>query len=89
MTVFPLTFLSNAFVPAAGLPDGLQQVAEWNPISAIVAGVRTLFGNPSALPADASWPLEHPVLASVLWTTLLLAVSIPLTIRRFRARTAE
>ena len=28
MTVFPLTFLSNAFVPAAGLPDGLQQIAE-------------------------------------------------------------
>ena len=68
MTVFPLTFLSNAFVPADGLPDGLQQIAEWNPISAVVAGVRTLFGNPTALPADAPWPLQHPVLAAVLWS---------------------
>jgi len=89
MTVFPLTFLSNAFVPAAGLPDGLRQVAEWNPISAVVAAVRTLFGNPTAIPSDAAWPLQHPVLAATLWTALFLAVSIPLTVRRFRARTAE
>jgi ABC transporter DrrB family efflux protein len=89
MTVFPLTFLSNAFVPAAGLPDGLQTVAEWNPISAVVAAVRSLFGNPMAVPADAPWPLEHPVLAAALWTALLLAVSIPLTIRRFRSRTTD
>jgi ABC-2 type transport system permease protein len=87
--VFPLTFLSNAFVPAAGLPDGLRQIAEWNPISAVVAGVRTLFGNPIAVPADAPWPLEHPVLAASLWTVLFLVVTIPLTVRRFRARTAE
>jgi ABC-2 type transport system permease protein len=89
MTVFPLTFLSNAFVPAAGLPDGLQTVAEWNPISAVVAAVRSLFGNPMAVPADAPWPLEHPVLAATLWTALFLAVSIPLTIRRFRSRTTD
>jgi ABC transporter DrrB family efflux protein len=89
MTVFPLTFLSNAFVPAAGLPDGLREIAEWNPISAVVAAVRTLFGNPTAVPADAPWPLDHPVLAAILWTGLFLALSIPLTVRRFRRRTAE
>jgi ABC-2 type transport system permease protein len=89
MIVFPLTFLSNAFVPAAGLPDGLRQIAEWNPVSALVAAVRTLFGNPTAVPSGAPWPLQHPVPAAVLWTGLFLAVSIPLTIRRFRARTAE
>jgi ABC-2 type transport system permease protein len=89
MTVFPLTFLSNAFVPAGGLSDGLRAVAEWNPFSAVVAAVRTLFGNPAALSADAPWPLEHPVLAATLWTALLLAVSIPLTIRRFRVRTTD
>jgi ABC-2 type transport system permease protein len=89
MIVFPLTFLSNAFVPATGLPDGLRQIAEWNPISAVVAAVRTLFGNPTAIPPDAPWPLAHPVLAAVAWTSLLLAVAIPLTIARFRARTTE
>jgi ABC-2 type transport system permease protein len=89
MTVFPLTFLSNAFVPADGLPDGLREAAEWNPISAVVAAVRDLFGNPTAAPQDTSWPLQHPVAAAVIWTLLFLAVSIPLTIRRFRARTSE
>ena len=88
MIVFPLTFLSNAFVPAAGLPSGLREIAEWNPVSAVVAAVRTLFGNPTAIPADAAWPLQHPVTAAVLWTGLFLAVAVPLTIRRFRARTA-
>jgi ABC-2 type transport system permease protein len=89
MTVFPITFLSNAFVPAEGLPNGLQQVAEWNPISAVVAAVRTLFGNPTAVPADAPWPLAHPVMAAVLWTVLILAIAVPLTISRFKARTTE
>ena len=89
ITVFPLTFLSNAFVPAEGLPDGLQQVAEWNPVSAVVAGVRTLFGNPTAVPADAPWPLAHPVLAAVLWSVALLAIAAPLCIVRFRRRTTE
>jgi ABC-2 type transport system permease protein len=87
VTVFPLTFLSNAFVPAAGLPDGLQQIAEWNPISAIVAATRTLFGNPTAVPADAPWPLEHPVLAAVLWSLAILAIAAPLCIAAFRRRT--
>jgi ABC-2 type transport system permease protein len=89
MTVFPLTFLSNAFVPTEGLPDGLQQVAEWNPISAVVAAVRTLFGNPTAVPADAAWPLVHPVIAAVFWSLLFLAITVPLTISRFKARTTE
>jgi ABC-2 type transport system permease protein len=87
MTVFPLTFLSNAFVPAGGLPDGLQTIAEWNPVSAVVAAVRDLFGNPQALPADAAWPLQHPVVAAVAWSVALLAICGPLCVRRFRVRT--
>ena len=89
MTVFPLTFLSNAFVPAEGLPNGLQQIAEWNPVSAVVAATRTLFGNPAATPADAAWPLQHPVLAGVGWSLLFLVVTAPLAIARFKRRTTE
>jgi ABC transporter DrrB family efflux protein len=85
--VFPLTFLSNAFVPAGGLPDGLRAVAEWNPVSVIVAAVRELFGNPTALPPDAAWPLAHPVVSSLIACALLLAVAVPLTLWRFRVRT--
>jgi ABC-2 type transport system permease protein len=89
MTVFPLTFLANAFVPIDGLPDGLRQIAEWNPISALVAATRTLFGNPTALPADAAWPLQHPVVAALAWSLAILAISVPLCIRRFQARTTD
>jgi ABC-2 type transport system permease protein len=37
MVIFPLTFLSSAFVPLAGLPAGLQTVGEYNPISSMIA----------------------------------------------------
>ncbi|MCB0876941.1 MAG: ABC transporter permease [Solirubrobacterales bacterium] len=87
IVVFPLTFVASTFVPIDGLPDGLRQLAEWNPISALAAATRTLFGNPTAIPADAAWPLQHPVLASVLWCAVLLAIVIPVTIRAFRRRT--
>ena len=61
LIVFPLTFVASTFVPIAGLPAGLQQFAEWNPISSLAAAVREQFGNPTAIPAgDVSWPLAHP-----------------------------
>src|SRR3954449_4429111 len=89
MTVFPLTFLSNAFVPVEGLPEGLRQIAEWTPISAVVAAVRTLFGNPTAIPADAAWPLQHPVLSATLGSLAMIAVIVPLMVNRFQARTTD
>jgi ABC-2 type transport system permease protein len=88
MVIFPMTFLSSAFVPLSGLPAGLQTVAAWNPISAIIAAVRTLFGNPTALPANPPLPLQHPVAAALLWSIALVAVCAPLAIWRYRARTA-
>jgi ABC-2 type transport system permease protein len=88
VTIFPLTFLSNAFVPAAGLPAGLRTIAEYNPVSAMAAAVRTLFGNPTALPANAPWPLEHPVAAGLAWSLAILVTVIPLATHRYRTRTA-
>jgi ABC transporter DrrB family efflux protein len=87
-TIFPLTFVANTFVPVGGLPDGLRQFAEYNPVSCWSAGVRTLFGNPTAIPDGSAWPLEHPVLGSVLWCLVVLAVVVPLTVRAYRRRTA-
>ena len=43
----PLTFISSAFVPIQGMPGWLQPVAEWNPMSALAAACRELFGNPN------------------------------------------
>jgi ABC transporter DrrB family efflux protein len=87
IVIFPLTFVANAFVPAGTLPGVLQTVAEWNPVSALAAGLRTLFGNPTATPDGAAWPLQHPVASSFMWCAALLAVTVPLAIAAYRRRT--
>lgn len=84
IVMFPLTFVANTFVPTGGMPDWLQPIADWNPISAVTAACRDLFGNPQALPADAPWPLQHPLLAAVLWSVGLIAICLPLAVRRYR-----
>jgi ABC-2 type transport system permease protein len=80
--IFPVTTLSNVFVPTTGMPGWLRLVADWNPISALAAAARQLLGSPAA-PANGSWPLEHPVVASLAWTAVLLAVFVPLSTRRY------
>jgi ABC-2 type transport system permease protein len=87
--VFPLTFLSNAFVPIESLPNALQWVASWNPISAVVSAVRELFGNPSTPVTKHTWPMDHPVAAAFIYCAILLAIGITLSIRRYRARTSD
>ena len=84
LVIFPLTFLSNAFVPTETLPGVLQPIAEWNPISALVSATRELFGNPNPFPSD-SWPSEHALGLSFAWTIGLLVVFAPLAVRRYRA----
>ncbi len=59
--IFPITFVSNAFVPLQALPSWLQPVAEWNPVSTLTASMRELFGNPNPVNGTA-FPSEHPIL---------------------------
>jgi ABC-2 type transport system permease protein len=85
--LFPLMFLSAIFVPISGLPTPLRQIAEWNPLSAVAGAMRGLFHNPSPAMSDA-WPLAHPVLATVLWSVGIIAVFVPLAVRRYRRMAA-
>ena len=87
VVIFPLTFIANAFVPSGTLPSVLQHFSNWNPVSALAAGIRTLFGNPTATPDGAAWPLQHPVASSLIWCAVLLAVTVPLAIAAYRRRT--
>lgn len=89
IVVFPLTFVSNAFVPIATMPTALQWFAAWNPISAMVAAVRTLFGNPVTPVTVSSWPLDHPVPAAFIYCAILIGVAVPLSLARYRARTTD
>jgi len=83
LILMPAMFLSNAFIPLGGLPDWLQAIAVWNPLSAVVGAARELWGNPAALVSDA-FPVRQPLLASVIWLVLIMAVVAPLAIRRYR-----
>jgi ABC-2 type transport system permease protein len=89
MLVFPLTFLSSAFVPINSLPNVLQWIATVNPVSVFVAATRTLFGNPTAEITKHVWPIDHPVPAACLYTLVILAIAVPGALRRYRARTSD
>lgn len=80
--VFMLPLLSNAYLPTDGMPGWLRTVAEWNPISAVTTAVRELFGN-APVPADAAWPVAHPVAGSLLWSLALIALCAPAAVRRY------
>ena len=82
-TVFPITFLSNAFVPTSTLPEWLQPIAEWNPVSVLTASMRDLFGNPNPF-GDGGFPTEHPELLTLIWTAVFVAVFAPMAVRRYR-----
>ena len=89
IAIFPLTFISNAFVTSSSLPGVLQTFAEWNPISTLVQAARELFGNDSPqLPAPDNFPGQNPVVYTLLWAALLLVVFVPLATRQF-ARAAS
>ena len=82
----PLTFISSAFVPTQGMPGWLQPVADWNPMSALAAATRHLFGNPNPAATIHAWPMQHPELAVVCWSVGMLAVFAPLAVRQFRRK---
>jgi ABC-type multidrug transport system permease subunit len=84
IVVFPLTFLSNAFAPTTGMPRPLQYIAEWNPVSTMVAGCRELFGLENQFGATAgSFPSENPLQMSIVYMILIMAIFIPLSIRKY------
>jgi ABC transporter DrrB family efflux protein len=82
----PLTFISSAFVPIQGMPGWLQPIAIWNPMSALAAASRELFGNPNPAAAVDAWPMQHPELAVVGWSVVMLAVFAPLAVRLYRRK---
>jgi ABC transporter DrrB family efflux protein len=89
VVIFPLTFISNAFVPIASMPSALQTFAAWNPISVIVAAVRHLFGNPLTAIPHPSPPLTHPIPWAFAYCVVLLAVAVPASLHRYKVRTSD
>ncbi|MGI9602634.1 MAG: ABC transporter permease [Acidimicrobiales bacterium] len=86
MVIFPLTFVANTFVPAENLPGPLQTFAEWNPVSTVTQAARELFGNiPAGAPEPEAWPLQNPVVYTLIWVVITIGVFAPLSIRRYKS----
>jgi ABC-2 type transport system permease protein len=85
----PLGFVSNAFVPTSGMPSWLQTVANWNPVSAVAASCRNLFGNPNPASSIGAWPMQHPELYALLWALGVLAVFGPLAVHLYHRKSAS
>ncbi len=73
--IFPLTFASSAFVPSASMPDGLRQFADANPFTTVVDAVRSLW---------IGTPAHTDVWMAFVWCAIVLAVFVPLSVRRYR-----
>jgi len=80
--VWPVGFLSNAFVAPQTMPAWLGVLAEGNPLSATVSASRQLFGNPGW--AGDWWLAEHAIPLAVAWPVLITAVFLPLSVRAYR-----
>jgi ABC-2 type transport system permease protein len=74
MVMFPLTFLSNAFVPTKTMPGWLQAFADINPVSHIISAIRDLANN-GHVGANAAWAL--------LGCAVVVAIFAPLSVRSF------
>ena len=75
MVMFPLTFLSNAFVPADTLPDWLQTFVKLNPVSHVVSAVRVAGQRRASSPSEVGWAL--------LGCAIVIAIFAPLSVRSF------
>jgi ABC-2 type transport system permease protein len=85
LVTFPLTFLSNAFAPTTGMPRPLQYVAEWNPVSTMVAACRQLFGLENEFGATAgSFPSENPLTMSLIYMAIIMIVFVPMSVKKYK-----
>jgi ABC transporter DrrB family efflux protein len=78
--IFPVTFISSAFVPVESMPTGLEQVADANPVSVVVDALRALW-------LDA--PAGNSIWLAVVWCLVLIAVFAPLAVARYRRAAGE
>ncbi|MEV0336230.1 ABC transporter permease [Nocardia sp. NPDC050717] len=84
--MFPLSFISSAFISAETLPGPLRTIAEWNPITAVSAAGRKLFDNdapPSFAPATG-WAADNCILYAVICSVVILAIAMPAALLQYR-----
>jgi ABC-2 type transport system permease protein len=89
MILFPLTFISNAFVPSDTLPLVLRVFAEWNPVSSLVQAARELFGNVGSAPVPDIWTMQHPIVTVLIGIAVMLVVFVPWAVNKYTRISAK
>ncbi|WP_432542447.1 ABC transporter permease [Kineococcus sp. SYSU DK002] len=89
LTIFPLTFITNAFVPLESFPGPLKTIAQWNPVSTLVQAARERFGNVPPGTELGTWSMQNSELYTLLWVVVILAVFVPLATRQYRRAAAR
>ena len=79
IAVFPLTFISSAFVPVQSMPSVLQSFAEVNPFTIVVNALRALW---------VGGPAQNYVWEAFVWSLVIIAVFAPLAVFRYRRATS-
>ena len=84
--MFPVTFLSSAFISAQSLPGPLRAIAEWNPVTAVATASRNLFGNtaPTDFPPATGWVADHAAGYAVASSLVILAICVPVSLFLYR-----
>jgi len=78
--VFPITFISSAFVPVESMPNGLEQFAQANPVSQVVDAMRALW---------LGAPADNHIWLAIVWCFVIIALFAPLAVRKYRRTTAQ
>ena len=89
IVMFPLAFVSNVFAATQNMPAWLDTIANWNPVSAVTSACRSLFGNPNPSSTINAWPMQHPVTAALVWSVVILVVSVFAAGHVYRRRTTD
>lgn len=81
--IFPLTFISSAFVETSTLPSGLRAFADNQPLTHVMNAVRSL------TLGEEVYPMGNSLRMSIIWCVGLIAISIPITAALFKRRSAQ
>ena len=82
MIVFPLAFISSAYVTVASMPGWLQVFAKYQPLTDMVDAVRALTLG-SRADVVLGQPASYYVVRALVWTVAILALSVPLAVARY------
>jgi ABC-2 type transport system permease protein len=89
MLMFLFGLVSTALIPVNHMAGWLRSFAYWNPVSVLASACRHLFGNPNPAATASAWTMQHPVVASFVWSVALTVVFGLTAVQLYRIRASH